>query len=1049
MSGGTAHQTGPGHMFNFQGTGNVFHLKQRILALPTADPIDEFLKTLVFPDMNSRWHDITPAVDGTCTWIFSNPEYEKWEQGKGHRLFWIEGGPGCGKSTLFKCLRDYHSTTMEDASGMKVVVLSFFFHAQGIELQRSRLGLFRALLYQLVSQMPDLKASFLEQLREESRRSQQRAEKIRQDSGKDTKHDNGMKSSVHITAPGENGEGASGRKPEVQAENLNWHFTELKQFLSAFLHKASQMRSIWIFVDAIDECCNETAESLVQLLKTICHDTYVSRGGVRVCFSSRDHTHFDRNYGYSVNPKSENRNDIAAYAQTKLSDSEVPFFKQDPYIADFIAEEASGMFVWAQMITERILKPEFTRQTPDSIRVEIKHYSGKDLDNLYGGVLKGMQRDVESLCLMEWLTFCETPLAVDQIQWAMALHPLCSGAFKRFSDVTASPVFRTFSREEVISLSRGLVEISGNRVQFKHQSMRDFFRDRGCARLRIICGINTSISPRHAKAEAHGNLSCACLKYLKLMDYEASQKSDLFKYRETMKATTLDKEFPLARYSTTYWTTHAKQCELHTAQSESQSRNHSYIKENLGHQPHNLEFWLQCGYTFAADFDSVGHTISAICTDRENLPRKEELFPRGKTNLIHIAARMGLASLFDTLVQECLHDNSLRPSRQRSKIDILDFNTDDDYGFTVLYLAAVGGNEYIVKKIIDSHHFIYKPLNLRSTMIDYERRLGSPVIRCPLVMALCEGHADVAKILLNHKHKSFDPSKMFFSCGLGTSLVLNGGHAIINIPRYGSNLTIPLRIAQTLAKGSAGPKEEEGSRGAGFIRRTLKPVGQFLMNDPDEAMGMISDEVLKGVDVLETDIPMGNALHLMAHKGSLEMVKILVASNRVDINATNTLNITPLAFAAGGNHGEIVDYLLKEGAKSHTSVHYRDTPLFCALNAQIEGGERVIKVLLKQDIPESSSQLALHLAAARLLGDDRLVESCVKKKPKLLRPFAQSLEKKTWPEDWAACRRLLYEYIRGYEAEWVKDKVENATDWVKEVKEKKWWKSKKPRVELL
>ncbi|KAF5966104.1 ankyrin repeats (3 copies) domain-containing protein [Fusarium bulbicola] len=913
MSGGTAHQTGPGHMFNFQGTGNIFHLKQRILALPTADPINEFLKTLNFPEMNIRWHEISPAVNGTCTWIFSNPEYKKWAQGDAHRLFWIEGGPGCGKSTLFKYLRDHHSTMMNDSSGLGVIVLSFFFHDQGVELQRSRLGLFRTLLYQLVSRMPDLKASFLEDLREESRQSRKRAEKNPQKSCNDVEHGNGNRSSDHNTAPGENGKGTSGWKPGEQKENLNWDFTELKQFLSAFLHKASRMRSIWIFVDAIDKCCNQTAESLV--------------GGVRVCFSSRDHTHFERTYGYSVNPKIENRNDIAAYAQTKLSDSEVPFFTKDPCIADFIAEEASGMFVWAQMITERILKPQFTRQTPDCIHVEIKHYRGKDLDSLYGGVLKGMQRDVESLCLMEWLTFCETPLTADQIRWAMALHPLCSGGFKRLSDVAASPIFRTLSREEVASLSCGLVEIFGDRIQFKHQSMRDFFRDRGCARLRMLCGINTSIPPRQAKAEAHGNISCVCLKYLKLMDYEASQKPDLFKYRDTMKATRLDKEFPLARYSTTYWTTHAKQY---------------------------------------------------------------------------------------------------------------------DYGFTVLHLAAVGGNEHIVKRIIDSHHFINKPVNLGSTMIDSERRLGGPVIRCPLVMALCEGNGGVAKILLDHKHKSFDPSKLSFSCGLGTSLILNGGHAIINIPRYGSNLTIPLRIAQTLAKGSAGPKEDEGSQTAGFIRRKLKPVGQSLMNDPDEAMGMISDKVLKGDDVLETDIPTGNALHLMAIKGNLEMVKILVASKRVDINATNTLNITPLAFAAGGNHGEIVDYLLKEGAKSYTSVHYRDTPLFCALNAQTEGGERVIKALLKQDIPESSSQLALHLAAARLLGDDRLVESCIKKKPKLLLPFARSLEKKAWPEDWAECRRLLYEYIRGYEAEWVKDEVENATDWVKEVKEKKWWKSKKP-----
>ncbi|KAF5530435.1 ankyrin repeat-containing protein, partial [Fusarium napiforme] len=666
MSGGAAHNSGPGQMFSFQGTGNVFHLKQRILALPKADPIDEFLKTLDFPDMNSRWHDISPAVDGTCTWIFSNPEYKKWVEGDGHRLFWIEGGPGCGKSTLFKYLRDSHSAMMTDNSGLKVVVMSFFFHAQGVELQRSRLGLFRALVYQLVSQMPDLKASFLEQLREESRKSRERAEKNRQGSRRNTEHHN------YNTAFGEPGE-----------ESLNWRFTELKQFLCAFLHKASRTRSIWLFIDAIDECCNEDARSLVQLFTAICQDACTNAGGVRICFSSRDHAQFVRTYGYSVDVKSENGNDIIAYVQTKLSDTNVGFFKEDPDIADFIAKEASGMFVWARMITERIVKPEFTLKSPDFIRAEINHYSGKDLDNLYGEILEDMRQDYESLCLMEWLTFCETPLSWGELQWALCLHPVCSGAFRSFSDARASLSFTSLSVEKVISLGRGLVELSGDRFKFKHESMRDFFRDRGCARLRMLCGINTSISPRQAKAEAYKNLTSVCLRYLKLMKYEASQQPEAFKYRETMKATTLEKKFPLARYSTIYWTTHATQSELHTTDSEGHSRDHSFIRASLGQQPHELKLWLQCLYTFSEDFESVGQAISA--TNERDPYRNSDVFPRGKTNLIHIAARMGLAYLFYALIQESL-------SKQKSKQDVLNLNTEDDYGYTVLHLAAVGGN---------------------------------------------------------------------------------------------------------------------------------------------------------------------------------------------------------------------------------------------------------------------------------------------------------------------------------------------------------------------
>lgn len=985
--------------------------------------------------MNRRWHDISPAVDGTCAWIFSNPEYEKWVQGDGGRLFWIESGPGCGKSTLFKYLRDNHSTMKKDDSGLKTVVLSFFFHAQGVELQKSRLGLFRALLHQLVSKMPYLKASFLEELREESARRQERAERNRQMSRQNTDTENGSVASDYDTAQEEDGE-----------ENLNWHFMELKQFLNAFLHKASMTRSIWIFVDAIDECCNETTESIVQLFKTICQDTHANKGGVRICFSSRDYMRFDRTYGLFVNTKGENRNDITAYVQTKLSASEPKIFTEDPNIAGFIAEEASGMFMWAQMITERILKPDFTSKSPDFIRAEIKHYSGRNLESLYGGVLEDMQQDVESLCLMEWLTFCERPLTMDELQWALTLHPDCSGTFKRFADARESSIFRSITGERVYSLSHGLVEYSGDRVRFKHQSMRDFFRGRGLARLRMECGISASISPKKAVSQAHKNLTHVCLAYLKLMNYESSQQSDLFKYKKTMSATTLERSFPLARYSTMYWTTHATQSELPTTQSEHHSKDHLFIKASLGHLPHHLTFWLQCLYTFS-NFDDVGEAISAA--DAGLADRKPELFPRGKTNLVHIAARMGLASLFDTLVQESLRENSLRPTKQRLQNAVLDFNAEDDYGFTVLHLAAVGGNEHIVRQILDGHHFITKPISLRSTMVDFDRRAGTPVVKCPLVMALASGQGGIAQLLLDHgrEHGRFDPSKLSFSHGFGFSMFLNGGHAMINMPRYGSSLTTPVRIAQTLVKGASGssqPKvnEDEGSEAGGFVRRKLRPVGQFLMTDPDAAIGVVFDDVLEGDDVLAPDVPMGNALHLMAMLGEIEMVKVLVASGRVDINATNPFNLTPLAFAASENHNDVVDYLLERGAMSYTSVHYRDTPLFHALNAKTEGGERVLRSLLGvESIPGNSSHLALHLTAATLMGNEKLVESCVTKKSKLLSPFAQSLEGKAWPEDWDECRRLLYEYIRSYEAEWVKDKVNTATDWVKE---KRWWNKKKP-----
>src|SRR5882757_6275390 len=59
------------------------------------------LQSLAFPEMNDRGNDITPAAQGTCSWLLKHMSYLGWtSQSRG--LLWIKGKPGAGKSTLLK-----------------------------------------------------------------------------------------------------------------------------------------------------------------------------------------------------------------------------------------------------------------------------------------------------------------------------------------------------------------------------------------------------------------------------------------------------------------------------------------------------------------------------------------------------------------------------------------------------------------------------------------------------------------------------------------------------------------------------------------------------------------------------------------------------------------------------------------------------------------------------------------------------------------------------------------------------------------------------------
>src|SRR6266567_3286960 len=102
--------------------------------------------------MENRSHDIGRAVAGTCEWLLTHETYKSWALCD-RRLLWIKGKPGSGKSTLLKYGLDNcgRMPGVEDSD----LVLWFFFHGRGDELQRVPLGLFRSLLHQVLRQAPD------------------------------------------------------------------------------------------------------------------------------------------------------------------------------------------------------------------------------------------------------------------------------------------------------------------------------------------------------------------------------------------------------------------------------------------------------------------------------------------------------------------------------------------------------------------------------------------------------------------------------------------------------------------------------------------------------------------------------------------------------------------------------------------------------------------------------------------------------------------------------------------------------------------------------
>jgi energy-coupling factor transporter ATP-binding protein EcfA2 len=82
----------------------------------------------------------------------------------GTGIFWIQGKPGSGKSTLMSYLKDHSQTKyFARAHCQDLIIIRFFFNFRAHSgISNSFKGLLRAFLFQLTSDIPKLSASIAE-----------------------------------------------------------------------------------------------------------------------------------------------------------------------------------------------------------------------------------------------------------------------------------------------------------------------------------------------------------------------------------------------------------------------------------------------------------------------------------------------------------------------------------------------------------------------------------------------------------------------------------------------------------------------------------------------------------------------------------------------------------------------------------------------------------------------------------------------------------------------------------------------------------------------
>ncbi len=394
------------------------------------------LTSLSFDHMDSRRSTIESAYSTTCKWLLKHPAYVDWidpnKLHQHHGFLWINGKPGAGKSTLMKFAHGYADREKPEHE----ILVSFFFNARGDDLERSTIGMYRALLFHLLKEAADLQMVWGE---------------------------------FHSS---------SGYQSQYPA----WTIELLRELLSAAIARLGQRR-LKCFIDALDECDEEQIREMIVFFEQLGQNAIENGNQLYICFASRHYPTIDIRSGRQLILEDEHGHDedLAKYVQSHLRAGKGKYVDE---IKMSIREKANGVFMWAVLVID-ILNKEFLRGRIFAVRKRLQEIPAK-LSDLFKDLLR---RDCDNmtdllLCL-QWILFARRPLKREEFYFAMVagLDPVPENMIEWNSERVTTDDMNRF----VLNSSKGLAELTKSKmptVQFIHESVRDFLiKDNGLCEL--------------------------------------------------------------------------------------------------------------------------------------------------------------------------------------------------------------------------------------------------------------------------------------------------------------------------------------------------------------------------------------------------------------------------------------------------------------------------------------------------------------------------------------------------------------------------------------
>jgi len=431
-------------------------------------------------------------------------EYQDWRDvakiSEHHGFLWIKGKPGTGKSTIMKFAYANAKKNMTDT-----VIVSFFFNARGEHLEKSVEGMYRSLLFQLLTKLPDLQIVF---------------------------------DSLESTMPN-------------RGDVYRWDIETLKNLFGSAVEKTGRCH-LTCFIDALDECEEDEVREMVAFFEYLGQLAVSSQIQFNVCFSSRHYPHIriEKSVELVLEGQEGHQQDIGNYLQSELKVGRGKLIEQ---IKDEILERASGIFLWVVLVVQ-MLKKEYDHGRKHALRKRLDEIPS-GLNELFKDILTRDNENIVGLILcLQWVLYAKRPLKREELYFAVlaGVEPDAVAAW--------DPEDRTNEVMEkyILSSSKGLAEVTKSKdqtVQFIHESVRDFLLKGD--------GLNTLQSELSSsfRDSSHEQLKQCCQTYMKINLSEYMPSTEPLPTASSDGAANLrrlvSEKFPFLEYAVRYVLHHA------------------------------------------------------------------------------------------------------------------------------------------------------------------------------------------------------------------------------------------------------------------------------------------------------------------------------------------------------------------------------------------------------------------------------------------------------------------------------------------------------------